>query len=88
MDPSIRGHKDTEPIRQTTGLSNDSGKYSRNTFDTGFYSLDDVVIRRNSEVREITNRISRQPQKSSELGDSDAVSAPADICYPDLIEES
>ncbi len=86
MSPSTRCHKNAKPVRQTTGLSNDSVKYSRPTFNRGFYSLDDVVIRSNSEVREITNRISRQPKAGTELGDSDAVGTPADVRNPDLID--
>jgi hypothetical protein len=84
--PSIIEH--TKPVRESTGLSYVSEKYTRTFFYPGFYSLDDVVIRSSSEVREIANRIIRQPQASTKLGNSDAVSAPADIRDPDLIEES
>jgi hypothetical protein len=88
MNPSISCFEYTLPVWQTTRLANNTIEYTFLTFNCGFDSPADEVIRRNLELRKITGRIDRQQNSCPELGHSDLVSAPADIRYADLINET
>ena len=78
----------TVAVRKTSWLANDAEENTLLTFNRGFYSFADMVIRRNREVGKVTERIYRQNDRTSIPGNCDFVSSLTDISDAYLLDES